>query len=144
MGMMRKSLCAHIVWKKKSWICIWIVYHFTPLIYIYIYKSWNLQITHCATWYHRNAPALVQLKDWCHLARNHHMKQCWQIINEVLWHSSDANLTGNYQGIYPWYEFQNCKYKITALSPMGQWVNITPDNAMVMPVASASSGKVSA
>ena len=53
----------------------------------------------------------------------HYLNQCWVIISEVLWHSSEANFTGDVQGIYPWYEFENYKFKITVAPPRGQWVN---------------------
>ena len=43
--------------------------------------------------------------------------QCWLIINENVWHSSDGNFTDNAQGAYPWYEFGNCESYITATSP---------------------------
>ena len=33
--------------------------------------------------------------------------QCWLIISEVLWHSSEGNFTGNAQDIYSWSEFEN-------------------------------------
>ena len=29
----------------------------------------------------------------------------------------------NAQDIYPWYEFENYLFEITAVSPRGQWVN---------------------
>ena len=33
--------------------------------------------------------------------------QCWLIISKVLWHLAKGNFTGNFQDIYPWYEFEN-------------------------------------
>ena len=31
-------------------------------------------------------------------------QQCWRIIKDVLWHSSENNYIGNAQDIYPWYD----------------------------------------
>ena len=36
---------------------------------------------------------------------------------------TESNFTGNAQDIYPWYEFENCSFKITTSSRGGQGVN---------------------
>ena len=50
------------------------------------------------------------------------LNQCWQITSEILWHSPEGNFNGNAWDIYPWHEFENYLFKITATSPRGQWV----------------------
>ena len=34
------------------------------------------------------------------------LNQCWEIISEVWWYSSEGNSTGNVQVIYPWYDIK--------------------------------------
>ena len=49
---------------------------------------------------------------------------CCLMISEILWHSHEGNFTGNALDIYPWYEFENHLFNITAISPRDQWVDI--------------------
>ena len=72
-----------------------------------------------ATWRHRTMSTLVQVMACCLTAPSHYLNQCWLNIIRVLWHSL---FLWNAQDIYPWYEFQNYLFEITAVSPRGQWV----------------------
>ena len=76
------------------------------------------------------------------MAPSHYLNQFWLTISKVLWHSPEGNLTHPYLSLslgcclcpirwswqkftkdfYPWYEFENCQFKITATSPRDQWV----------------------
>ena len=46
-----------------------------------------------AIWYHISGSALVQVMACCLTAQSHYPNQCWLIISEVLWHSSEGNFT---------------------------------------------------
>ena len=59
---------------------------------------------------------LAQIMACCLTAPSHYLNQCWLTISEVLGHSPEGNFTGNAEDIYPWYEFENCLFKITAES----------------------------
>ena len=54
-----------------------------------------------AIWQHTSRSPLAQVMACCLMAPNHYLSQCWVIIREVLWHSPEANFTGNTQDIYP-------------------------------------------
>ena len=56
-------------------------------------------------WRHRNGSTLAPVVAWCLTASSHYLSQCWIIIKEVMWHSSDDNYTGNAHDISHWYEF---------------------------------------
>ena len=43
-------------------------------------------------------------------------------LAQVLQHLCKSNFTGNSLGVYPWYEFENYKFKITAQSLRCQWI----------------------
>ena len=64
------------------------------------------------TWQHRTESTLAQVMAWC-------LTQCWLIISEVLWHSTEGNFIGTPQNSYPWSEFD----KIREAFHRGQWVN---------------------
>ena len=68
----------------------------------------------------------------CLTAPSHYLNQCWLIIHEVSWHSSEGNFTGPAQDSYPWYKFENYQLKMTARSPSAQWINsLRPDDAYI-------------
>ena len=71
-----------------------------------------------ALWRRISWTSLVLVMACCLMTSSHHLNQCWLIISEILWHSSDD--TGNAQDICPWYECENYWFKITAASPSGQ------------------------
>ena len=56
------------------------------------------------------------------MAPSHCLNQCWLLISEVLWHSPKSNLTVSAQATILYNEFENYTFKITAISPRGQWV----------------------
>ena len=84
-------------------------------------------LAHCGPvmpyWWHRSGSTLARVMACCLMAPSHYLNQCWVIISEALWHSSAGNFTGNTQVIYPWNEFENYQFKITATPHRGQWVN---------------------
>ena len=49
--------------------------------------------------------------------------QCWFLNSEVLWHSSETNLTANAQAAILYNEFEKHTFEIIAESPMGKLVN---------------------
>ena len=74
-------------------------------------------------WQQGSGSILAQVMACCLTAPCHYLNQCWLIISEVMWHSPEGNSTVNAQDIYPWYEFEYCKFNITVTFPIGQWVN---------------------
>ena len=68
-------------------------------------------------WWPRPVSTMIQVMACCLTAPSLHLKQCWPMIKQVLWHSLEGNCTGNAQNIYPWYEFQCYQSKKTATSP---------------------------
>ena len=59
----------------------------------------------------------------CLTAPRDYLNQCWQIISEVLWHSSQGNFTCDAKDIYPWNEFKNEKNKTILLQSHYQGAN---------------------
>ena len=43
-----------------------------------------------AIWRYRSGSILAQAMAWCRQAPSHYLNQCWLIISQVLWHSSDG------------------------------------------------------
>ena len=82
----------------------------------------SLLMCHVKLYGDRSGSTLAQLMACCLMAPSHYQSQCWLIICEVLWYSSDGNFTGNVQYKYPSYEFKNGSLKITAASLRDQWV----------------------
>ena len=44
------------------------------------------------------------------------------VIDGTLLHSPEGNFIGNTEDIYPWYDLGNYQFRITAISPWGQWL----------------------
>ena len=57
-------------------------------------------------------PTLVRIMACCLTAPIYYLNQYQLIIRVVLWHSPEANFTGNAQDTYPWYEFDNYQFMI--------------------------------
>ena len=55
-------------------------------------------------------------------APSHYPNQCWFLINEVLWHSSESNIPESSQAIILYNVFENHAFKITSTFTRGQWV----------------------
>ena len=48
-----------------------------------------------AIWEHRTGSTMAQVMACCLTAPSHYLNQCWLIISEVQWHSSEGNFTGD-------------------------------------------------
>ena len=59
-----------------------------------------------ATWWQRTQSTLAQVMACCLITPGHFLNQCWLINNEIVWHLSMCNFTGN-PDINPWIEFEN-------------------------------------
>ena len=46
-------------------------------------------------WAHKSGSPLAQVMACCLTAPNHYLNQCWQLINEVSWHSHGRNFTAS-------------------------------------------------
>ena len=52
-----------------------------------------------AIWRHWCGYTLAQVMAWCLMAPSHYLNQCWLLMNEVLWYSSESNSTSRAQAI---------------------------------------------
>ena len=69
-------------------------------------------ITYCshdAMRLHRPGSTLAQIMAWCLRASSHYLNQCWQIISQVLWYSSEYNFPHEMLKI----SINNISFKIT-------------------------------
>ena len=57
----------------------------------------------------------------------HYLNHCWLLIGKDLRHSPESNFIASAQATILHNEFENHIFKITATSPMGQWIKI-PDS----------------
>ena len=93
-----------------------------------IHKTRSLQmtgeLTHCSLVTPNGVghllSTLVQVMPCCLTAPSHCLNWCWLIISEVSCHSPEGNFIRNVQKIFPWYEFENEQFKITATSHKDQ------------------------
>ena len=81
--------------------------------------------TNDAIWWQKSWSTLAQVMACCLTVPSHYLDQSSLIINKVLWHSSEGNLTGNAHDINLQNEFENYIFKIIATSPRHKWVNGT-------------------
>ena len=112
------NLCMKISFGNYLLIAFWWCKHWAlhfPYI-IYINSSWPSD----AIWRYRSGSTLAQVMACCLTAPSHYLNQCWLIIREVFWHSTEGNFTGNVWDIYPWYAFVNHRFTITDASPRHQ------------------------
>ena len=82
-----------------------------------------------AIWRQRSRSTLAQVMACCLTAPSHYLNQCWLIISNVQWHSSEGNFTRNNSAIDHWNKLENFLAKISFISPRGQWVNSSPHAA---------------
>ena len=83
-------------------------HNFNGFIEIAIFNISQLWLI-VAWWRHMASkiwPTLVQVMACYLMVKSHHQNQCWLIVSNI----------------YPCYEFENHSFKITAISPKGQWV----------------------
>ena len=72
-------------------------------------------------WQRRSGPTLVRVMACCLAAPSYYLNQCWLIISEVPWHSSEGI---NY--LKKMWRYQSIKQnyiKVATSSPSGPWVN---------------------
>ena len=77
-----------------------------------------------ALWRHGTRPTLAQVMACCLTTPSHYLNQCWLIIHEVPWHSSQGIIIRRYEDTNQSInEIENCSFKMASRSPRGQWVN---------------------
>ena len=113
------------IWQcvSKCLVCQISTFSFTGVLVI-LQSYFNSLWPSDTIWRQRSRSTLFQVMACCLTAPSHYLNQCWLIISEVLWYSHENRFTVKAQEIYPWYEFENYLFKITASSPRGQWVNV--------------------
>ena len=76
-----------------------------------------------AIWRQGSRSTLVQVMTCCLTATSHYLNQCWLIIGEVHWHSSQGIILRRCEDTNQLNEIENCSFKMIAMSHRGQWVN---------------------
>ena len=76
-----------------------------------------------ASWWQRSGSTLDHIMTCCLTALSHYLNQCWLLIGEVLWYSSESNVTANDLAIFLYPGFGNYAFQITVTSPRDQCVN---------------------
>ena len=74
-----------------------------------------------AIWLHGTRPTLVQVMACCLTAPSHYLNQCWLIIGEMPWHSSEGIIVRRCEDTIQWNKIENCSFKMASSSPRGQW-----------------------
>ena len=77
-----------------------------------------------AIWWHRSVSTKAQVMAWCHQAPSHYLNQFWLFFKCVLQHSTENNFTVSTKVNIVYNEFEKYVFKITAMSPKGQWVKL--------------------
>ena len=77
-------------------------------------------------WRHGTRSTLAQVMACCLMAPSHHLNQCWLIIGEVPWHSSQDIILRWCEDTNQWNKIENCSFKIASRFPRDQWVKMTP------------------
>ena len=81
-------------------------------------------------WRHGTRSTLAQVMACCLMAPSHYLNQCWLIIGEVPWHSSQGIILRRWEDTKN--KIENCSFKMASRSPRGQWVNsLRPSDAYV-------------
>ena len=81
-----------------------------------------------AIWWHRSGSISVQVMVCCLTAPSHYMNQCWLIISEILWHSTQTIFEKNVEDINRQITFEMYTCKITSKFLRRQWVNTLKSN----------------
>ena len=71
-------------------------------------------------WRHRSGSTLAEIMACCLTAPSHYLNQCWCLINEVVWHSSESSFRAIAQAVILYNEFENHTFEISAISPKGE------------------------
>ena len=67
----------------------------------------------------------------CLTAPSHYLNQCWLIIDEVPWHSSQGIILRWCEDTNQLNKIENCSFKMASRSPRGQWVKYAHGFAVV-------------
>ena len=73
-----------------------------------------------AIWWHRSGSTLAQVMTCCLIAPSHYLNQCWLVIGEILWHSSEGKRYLSHHSLKLIWKLLYLKFQLK--SPMGQWV----------------------
>ena len=73
-------------------------------------------------WRHGTRSTLAQIMACCLTAPSHYLNQCWLIISEVPWLSSQGMIIRQCEDTNQ-NKIENCSFKMAYRSARGQWVN---------------------
>ena len=76
-----------------------------------------------ATWQHRPGSTLAQIMACYLTSPSHYLNQRWLFVKCFVWHSAESNFSRHAHALNTYNVFGYCIFKITAISPRGQWVN---------------------
>ena len=74
---------------NKNWFCYFLLQFAISLFNCSIPFNWLG--TSDAIWWHKSGSTLAQVMACCLTASSHYLNQCWFLIGEILWHSSQSN-----------------------------------------------------
>ena len=80
-----------------------------------------------ATWRQKTVLTLTQVMACCLTAPSHYLNQCWLIITDGYWHSSEGNFAASLSAINHCNWLKKYSSKISLKSPRPQWVNTCAD-----------------
>ena len=75
-----------------------------------------------AIWRHGTRSTLAHVMACCLTAPSHYLKQCWLIISEIPWHSSQGIILRRCEHTNQQNKIEYCNFKMASRSPRGQWV----------------------
>ena len=111
-----KAKCIHFHSRK----CIWNVVCKMAAVLYRVKSLWPGD----AIWRHGTRSTLAQVMTCCLTAPSHYLDQCWLVIVEVPWHSSQGIILRRCEDTNQQNEIENCSFKMTSKSPRDQWVLI--------------------
>ena len=90
---------------------------------LYVFHLFNSLWPSDAIWQQGSRSTLAHVMACCLTAPSHYLNQCWLIISEVLWHSSESNFTDDISAINHCNWLEKYSSKISLKSHWPQWVN---------------------
>ena len=95
----------------------WDLYRYTPMLFrFHIVCPLGPSAAIC---WHRYESSLAQISVCCLTAPSRYLYQCWHVISEVEWHSSDSIFARDTVAINHQNQLENYLYKILFKSPLG-------------------------
>ena len=113
-------LCSVVIYGfVMTWLKCTIIILMQLCIYYDIWQWFNPLWPSDAIWRRISWSTLVQVMAWCLMAPSHCLNQCWLVINDVLWYSSEIKFTAHIQAHGGTTEEGNCSYLLPRAAEAG-------------------------